>query len=220
MFFRTDLRQADIDESVHQYINEEKCYEAFTRQKSVEDLLSLWQNLGVCDFFPPVLPNDVVNCDMTFCPEDFSVLVIIINQLFILHKYCSHRTDILFVSHDSYLVYHFFFFFMKRQQYTIQANQKINWTVGETITTWTTSQEYLYLWLTQMACWSEDVDKTMKSIFIWDQVSYLLFKLQYMDSIFVLTTTCMVLHLSVIFQCLFSRIHAETSKVVCHVIKS
>ncbi|XP_064607501.1 low density lipoprotein receptor adapter protein 1-like [Liolophura sinensis] len=40
-FFRTDLRQADVDESVHQYINEEKCYEAFTRQKSVEDLLSL-----------------------------------------------------------------------------------------------------------------------------------------------------------------------------------
>ena len=39
--FGTDLRQEDIDEGVAQYMDGQGSYEAFSRQKSLEDLLNL-----------------------------------------------------------------------------------------------------------------------------------------------------------------------------------
>ena len=39
--FSTDLDQEDLDESVTDYMNAEKCFEAFSRQRSMEDLLNI-----------------------------------------------------------------------------------------------------------------------------------------------------------------------------------
>ncbi|XP_025098167.1 low density lipoprotein receptor adapter protein 1-like isoform X2 [Pomacea canaliculata] len=39
--FSTDLRQEDVDEGVQQYMDGKRCFEEFSRQKSMEDLLNL-----------------------------------------------------------------------------------------------------------------------------------------------------------------------------------
>ncbi|KAK7107327.1 low density lipoprotein receptor adapter protein 1-like [Littorina saxatilis] len=39
--FSTDLRQEDVDDGVQQYMDGQRCFEEFSRQKSIEDLLSL-----------------------------------------------------------------------------------------------------------------------------------------------------------------------------------
>lgn len=39
--FSTNLEQEDLDESVTNYMNAEKCFEAFSRQRSMEDLLNI-----------------------------------------------------------------------------------------------------------------------------------------------------------------------------------
>ncbi|XP_076466535.1 low density lipoprotein receptor adapter protein 1-like [Babylonia areolata] len=39
--FSTDLRQEDVEEGVQQYMDGRRCFEEFSRQKSIEDLLSL-----------------------------------------------------------------------------------------------------------------------------------------------------------------------------------
>lgn len=39
--FSTDLRQEDVDDGVQQYMDGRRCFEEFSRQKSIEDLLSL-----------------------------------------------------------------------------------------------------------------------------------------------------------------------------------
>jgi hypothetical protein len=39
--FSTDLREIDIDDDVHMFLDGKKSQEEFSRQKSLEDLLSL-----------------------------------------------------------------------------------------------------------------------------------------------------------------------------------
>ncbi|KAL8581532.1 hypothetical protein ACOMHN_042924 [Nucella lapillus] len=39
--FSTDLRREDVDDGVQQYMDGRRCFEEFSRQKSIEDLLSL-----------------------------------------------------------------------------------------------------------------------------------------------------------------------------------
>ena len=43
--FSTDLRQEDVDDGVQQYMDGQRCFEEFSRQKSIEDLLSLWTSV-------------------------------------------------------------------------------------------------------------------------------------------------------------------------------